>query len=44
VPSTLISTLAAWKTTDFGAGFKPEVTGLGDPALTVSVALKGGKR
>jgi hypothetical protein len=43
VPSTLVSTMAALKTSDFGDSFKPEVTGLGDPALTATVTLKGGK-
>ena len=43
VPSTLVSTMAALKTSDFGDDLKPDVTGLGDPVLTATVTLKGGK-
>jgi hypothetical protein len=43
VPATMTSTLSSWKTNDFADGATPEQTGLGAPALTVTVALKGGK-
>ena len=43
VASSLISALATWKTNDFADSVKPDVTGLADPALTVTVTLKGGK-
>lgn len=42
-PGAMISALAAWKTNEFADNVKPEVTGLADPALTISVGLKGGK-
>jgi hypothetical protein len=39
----IVSVMSNWKTNDFADGAKPEDTGLGDPALTVTVSLKGGK-
>jgi hypothetical protein len=42
-PGAMISALAAWKTNEFADNAKPEVTGLADPALTITVGLKGGK-
>jgi Domain of unknown function (DUF4340) len=43
VATTMISTLASWKAADFADDVKPEAAGLADPALTVTVSLKGGK-
>jgi hypothetical protein len=43
-PGAMISALAAFKTNDFGDNVKPEVSGLGDPALTITVGLKGDKK
>jgi hypothetical protein len=43
VPNGIVSALSALKTNDFADGAKPEETGLGAPALTVTVSLKGGK-
>jgi hypothetical protein len=40
----MISALANWKTNEFGDNVKPEVSGLGDPALTITISLKGGKK
>ena len=40
---SMISALASWKTNEFGDNVKPEVSALGDPALTITVTLKGGK-
>lgn len=42
-PVGIVSALSALKTNDFADGAAPAVTGLGDPALTVTVSLKGGK-
>jgi len=39
----MLSTLASWKTADFADDVKPDAAGLADPALTVTVTLKGGK-
>ncbi len=41
---SLISALAGWKTNEFGDNVKPEVSALNDPALTITVTLKGGKK
>jgi hypothetical protein len=41
---SMISALASWKTNEFGDNVKPEVSALGDPALTITVTLKGGKK
>jgi hypothetical protein len=41
---SMISALASWKTNEFGDNIKPDVSGLGDPALTITVSLKGGKK
>jgi hypothetical protein len=43
VASTMVSTLASWKASDFADNAKPDATGLGEPAVTVTVGLKGGK-
>jgi hypothetical protein len=43
VPASLVSTMSSWKTNDFADDVKPEQAGLADPALTVTVTLKGGK-
>jgi hypothetical protein len=43
VATTMISTLASWKAADFADDVKPQAAGLADPALTVTVTLKGGK-
>jgi hypothetical protein len=43
VATTLVSTLASWKAFDFADDVKSEAAGLADPALTVTVSLKGGK-
>jgi hypothetical protein len=43
IPLGIVSTMASWKTNDFADGAKSEETGLADPALTVTVTLKGGK-
>ncbi len=40
----MISALASWKTNEFGDNVKPEVSALGDPALTITVTLKDGKK
>jgi hypothetical protein len=42
-PGAMISALASFKTNEFGDNVKPEVSGLADPALTITVGLKGGK-
>ena len=44
VPSGIVSTMATWKATDFADNAKPEETGLANPALTVTVGLKDGKK
>jgi len=41
---SMISALASWKTNDFGDNVKPEVSALNDPALTITVSLKDGKK
>jgi hypothetical protein len=41
---SMISALSSWKTNEFGDNVKPEVSALGDPALTITVTLKGGKK
>jgi len=43
-PGAMISALASFKTNEFGDNVKPEVSGLGDPALTITVGLKGDKK
>ncbi|HEY2903858.1 MAG TPA: DUF4340 domain-containing protein [Polyangia bacterium] len=43
VAGTLISTLSSLKASDFADNATPQETGLTDPALTVTVGLKGGK-
>jgi hypothetical protein len=44
VPSGIVSALSVWKANDFADGAKSEQTGLADPALTITVGLKGGKK
>jgi len=44
IPTGIVSALSVWKANDFADGAKPEQTGLGDPALTITVGLKGGKK
>lgn len=44
VPSGIVSALAVWKANDFADNAKPEEAGLDNPALTITVALKGGKK
>ena len=44
VPNGIVSALASWKANDFADGVKPADAGLEPPALTVTVALKGGKK
>jgi hypothetical protein len=39
----IVAVMSNWKTNDFADAAKPEDTGLADPALTVTVSLKGGK-
>jgi hypothetical protein len=41
---SMLSALASWKTNEFGDNVKPDVSSLGDPALTITVTLKGGKK
>lgn len=43
IPNGVVAALAAWKANDFADGAKAEESGLGDPALTATVSLKGGK-
>jgi Domain of unknown function (DUF4340) len=43
VPNGLVTALSALKTNDFADGVTPAAAGLDTPALTVTVALKGGK-
>jgi hypothetical protein len=43
VATSMVSTLASWKAGDFADDVKPAAVGLADPALTVTVSLKGGK-
>ncbi|MEA2699103.1 MAG: hypothetical protein QOI66_3374, partial [Myxococcales bacterium] len=43
VASGIVSTMASWKANDFADNATPQETGLADPALTVTVGLKGGK-
>lgn len=43
IPNGIVSALASFKTNEFADAAKPEETGLDAPALTVNVALKGGK-
>jgi hypothetical protein len=43
VPNGIIGTLSSFKTNDFADGMAPAATGLDNPALTVTVGLKGGK-
>jgi hypothetical protein len=43
VPTGIVNALAAFKANDFADGAKPADTGLEAPALTIIVALKGGK-
>lgn len=43
VPLGIVSALASWVTNDFADDAKPEVTGLANPANTITVSLKGGK-
>jgi hypothetical protein len=43
VATSMVSTLASWKAVDFADDVKAEAAGLGNPALTVTVSLKGGK-
>jgi hypothetical protein len=43
VASGIVSTMASWKANDFADKATPQETGLADPALTVTVGLKGGK-
>ena len=43
VATGIISTLSSLKANDFADNAKPQETGLGDPQLTVTVGLKGGK-
>ncbi len=43
VPAAVLSGLAAWKANDFADGATAAVTGLDAPAMTLVVALKGGK-
>ena len=44
VAGGMVSALASWKTNDFGDNIKPDVSALNDPALTIAVSLKGGKK
>lgn len=44
VASGIVSALYSWKANDFADGAKPEETGLGAPATTVTVTLRGGKQ
>jgi hypothetical protein len=43
VATTMASTLAAWKASDFADGVTADAAGLADPSVTVTVGLKGGK-
>jgi hypothetical protein len=43
VPNGLVTALSAFKTNDFADGVTPAAAGLDAPALTATVALKGGK-
>jgi hypothetical protein len=44
VAGSMVAALASWKTNDFGDNVKPEVSALNDPALTITVTLKDGKK
>jgi hypothetical protein len=43
VPNGIVNALSSFKTNDFADGATPAATGLDAPALTVTVAVKGGK-
>ena len=41
---SMISALASFKTNEFGDNVKPDVSGVADPSLTITISLKGGKK